>query len=217
MSLLEFARGPAFQWSLMIMLVGIGWRLAGIFLLPKLKDLSRPRSTDSVRGGIRTVITRSVPPPEFEKKIRFQHLTGYGWHIGYFIVVLLSAQHIEFFANILGFGWPHLPTAAIVTVAAITLGLLIALLIRRMLHPVLKLISTADDYLSWLVTTVPLITGVMAYAHVGLPYERLLAIHILSVEALMIWFPLGKLMHLFLAVPSRYQIGAAYARRGVQA
>jgi nitrate reductase gamma subunit len=217
MSLLEFARGPAFQWSLVIMLVGIGWRLAGIFLLPKLKDLSKPRSTASVRGGIRTVITRSVPPPEFEKKIRFQHITGYGWHIGYFVVVLLSAQHIEFFANILGFSWPHLPTAAIVAIAAITLALLVALLVRRTLHPVLKLISTADDYLSWLVTTVPLITGVMAYAHVGLRYELLLAIHILSVEALMIWFPLGKLMHLFLALPSRYQIGAAYERRGVQA
>lgn len=217
MSLLEFARGAAFQWSLAIMMVGIGLRLAGTFLLPRIKDLSRPRSTALVQGGMRTIITRSLPPHEFEKKIRFQHITGYGWHIGYFLVLLLSAQHIEFFSNILGFGWPHLPTAAVVTIAAITLAILVALLIRRILHPVLKLISTFDDYVSWIVAAAPLITGLMAYAHIGLRYENLLAIHILSVEALMIWFPLGKLMHLFLALPSRYQIGSAYERRGVKA
>jgi hypothetical protein len=57
----------------------------------------------------------------------------------------------------------------------------------------------------------------MAYAHVGLRYETMLALHILSVEALMLWFPMGKLMHAFLALPSRYQIGVAYERKGVRA
>ena len=217
MTLLDVARGPAFQWAVAVMLIGMAWRLAGIFLLPRLRDLSKPRSSAIVKGGIRTVVTRSLPPPEFEKKIRFQHITGYGWHIGYFVVVLLFAQHITFFRNVLGFGWPHLPNAVVLTTAAITLALLVALLIRRVFHPVLKLLSTFDDYASWVFTTTPLLTGIMAYAHVGLRYETLLAMHILSVEALMIWFPLGKLMHLFLALPSRYQIGATYERRGVEA
>ncbi len=217
MSLLDFARGPAFQWSFIIMVVGIGWRLVGTFLLPRAKDISKPRSTATIRGGLRTVITRSLPPPEFEKKISFQHITGYGWHLGYFMVLLLYAPHIAFFENILGFGWPHIPNVIVLTVAAITIAILVALLVRRFLHPVLRLISTFDDYVTWLVTTVPLITGIMAYAHVGLRYETMLALHILSVEALMLWFPMGKLMHAFLALPSRYQIGVAYERKGVRA
>jgi len=53
-------------------------------------------------------------------------------------------------------------------------------------------------------------------AHLGLRYETMLAIHILSFELLLIWFPFGKLMHLFFVFPSRYNVGAIFARRGVR-
>jgi nitrate reductase gamma subunit len=45
----------------------------------------------------------------------------------------------------------------------------------------------------------------------------MLALHILSVELLMIWFPFGKLMHAVLVFPSRFQTGASFGRRGVRA
>ena len=32
MSLLDFARGPALEWSLIIFVIGVVWRLAGTFL-----------------------------------------------------------------------------------------------------------------------------------------------------------------------------------------
>ena len=51
-------------------------------------------------------------------------------------------------------------------------------------------------------------------AHVGARYETLLAIHILSVDLLLIWFPFGKLMHAFYIFPSRAINGAILARRG---
>ncbi|MCW8964168.1 MAG: nitrate reductase, partial [Gammaproteobacteria bacterium] len=154
-------------------------------------------------------------PHELEKNIRFQHYTGYAWHIGLFIVIFLYAPHIAFFKSIFGFSWPHLPTNFITISAAITMAILIALLIRRMIHPVLKLISNADDYLSWLVTFLPLLTGFMAFAHLGPRYEVMLGLHILSIELLMVWYPLGKLMHAFTIWPSRYQVGVTFGRRGV--
>jgi hypothetical protein len=61
------------------------------------------------------------------------------------------------------------------------------------------------------------LTGMMAYTHLGPRYETMLAIHILSVEFLMIWLPLGKLMHMFLFVPGRAALGATFERRGVRA
>jgi len=59
----------------------------------------------------------------------------------------------------------------------------------------------------------------MAFGHqnLGVNYEALLAVHILSVELLMIWFPFGKLMHMFLLFPGRYQLGEKFEFRGVQA
>jgi len=217
MSLLDFARGPALQWSLIVFVIGILWRLVGTVWILRYRDLSAPRSTATVTGGLRTILTRSAPPPDLEKNIRFQHYAGYAWHIGLFVVLLLYIPHIEFFKGILGFGWPGLPTDVVTVTAAITLALLVALLVRRMTHPVLRRISGPDDYISWFVTAAPLVTGFMAFAHLGPRYETMLAIHILSVELLLIWFPFGKLMHVITVWPSRYQIGATFQRRGVRA
>ena len=80
-----------------------------------------------------------------------------------------------------------------------------------------RLISNVDDYLSILVVLLPLISGVLAFAHVGARYETLLALHLLSVELLMIWYPFGKLMHTIMTFPSRYQSGTFFGHRGVKA
>jgi len=44
-----------------------------------------------------------------------------------------------------------------------------------------------------------------------------LAVHLLSLELLLVWFPFGKLMHAFLVFPARAQLGRFFARRGVRA
>lgn len=217
MTLLDFARGPALQWSLIIFVFGVVWRLVGTLLIARRKELSIPRRRTALRDGLKTIATRSLPEHQFEKKIRFQHLTGYSWHIALFISVLFFGPHILFFESVLGFGWPHLPNDIILVTAAIALAILLALLIRRASHPVHRLISNADDYISMFVVIVPIVTGILAFAHLGARYETLLAIHLLSVEALFVWFPFGKLMHTAMTFPSRYQAGASFGRKGVKA
>jgi nitrate reductase gamma subunit len=55
----------------------------------------------------------------------------------------------------------------------------------------------------------------LAYAHAGgARYETLLAVHILAVQALMIWFPFGKLMHAFTIFAARGAQGMIFERKG---
>ncbi|MCP5424955.1 MAG: nitrate reductase [Gammaproteobacteria bacterium] len=217
MSLLDFARGPGLHWAFIIFVFGICWRFVGTLLIARRIKLSTPRRTDNWLMGLKAIETRSWPVEEFHRVIRFQHYSGYIWHISFFIVLFFFQPHILFFKSILGISWPGLPNDVILVVGAIAVATLVALLGRRLSHPVLRKISNVDDYISWLVTTLPLITGFMAFAHVGGRYETLLALHILSVELLMVWFPFGKLIHAVLVVPSRFQIGASFGRRGVRA
>lgn len=217
MTLLEFARGPGMQWALWIFLLGVIWRIVGSMYLLGTKDLSKFRRNHYVRDGLRTIVTRSTPAEAFEKTIRFQHITGYLWHIALFIAVLFFAPHILFFESILGFSWPHLPNTVILISAAVATALLIALFIRRATHPVQRLISTADDYISLVLVLLPLLTGLAAFAHVGARYETLFALHLLSVELMLIWYPFSKLMHAFMTFPARYQSGTFYGHRGVKA
>ena len=220
MTILEFARGPAFQFALIVFVFGICWRLAGVFLMYRRLDRSRPRRHALVAGGMRAIVMRSLPPHELEKKIVFQHVSGYAWHITFFISLLFFAPHLPFFRQFLGFGWPTLPNTVALLCGAIALAILLALLWRRATRAVMRQISTLDDYISIVVTILPLVTGFMSYARVlpfGLRYESMLGIHLLSICALLVWFPFGKLMHLFLAFPARFQAGALLGRKGVEA
>jgi hypothetical protein len=81
MTLLDFARGPGLQWSLIILIAGVLWRLGGTILLNARKDLSRPRHKSTLTDGLKVIATRSLPAHQFEKRIRFQHFSGYAWHL----------------------------------------------------------------------------------------------------------------------------------------
>ncbi|MFM1891378.1 MAG: hypothetical protein RLZ44_455, partial [Pseudomonadota bacterium] len=186
MSLLDFARGPALHWSLIIMVAGILLRLIGVLLLRRTKVLSKPRSERTIWGGLRTVLRRSWLPATLGKRVMVQQVTGYVLHIGLFIVILLFVPHIAFIKGLTGLSWPGVPNEVITATGAITIAVMVFLLIRRMTDPVLRTISNPDDYVSWLVTFLPLVTGLMAFAHLGLRYETMLALHILSVELLFV-------------------------------
>jgi len=131
-----------------------------------------------------------------------------------FAVVLLFTPHILFLGSLLGFTWPGLPSSVITVVSVLTLTLFLAVLFRRVTNPVMRMLSNFDDYFSWFITALVIVTGIAATAHIGGPYQTLLAVHILSVDALLIWFPFGKLMHAFYIFPSRAINGALLARKG---
>ena len=220
MTLLDLVRGPMFFWALMIMVAGILWRLSGLIFFRLQSRAAKPKDDAPIVAGLRTVALRSVPPHELEKNITFQHFTGYAWHIGWFATFLFLGAHLPLFKSILGFVWPALPNGVILVLAAMTLGILLTLWIRRWFNPVLRLISNFDDHLSVLLTILPLFTGITAFTHwapFGTRYETMLAIHILSVELLMVWIPFGKIFHVVTSMIVRFRTGAAFSRRGVKA
>ena len=220
MMLLDLVRGPMFFWAFMIMIAGIFWRLAGLIFFRFQSRAAAPKPGSPIAAGLRTVALRSLPPHELEKNITFQHFTGYAWHLGWFSTFLFLGAHLPLFKSILGFVWPGLPNGVVLVLAAMTLGILLTLWIRRWFNPVLRLISNFDDHLSVLLAIAPLITGIAAFAHwapFDARYETMLAIHILSVELLMVWIPFGKIFHMVTSMIVRYRTGAAFIRRGVRA
>ena len=216
MDLLEFARGPALQVASLIFVAGLIWRLVHLFFIPKKVDISEARFGGERVGGLRTIFSRFLHHREFRARTANGTMLAYTMHIGLAIVIFGGAPHIMFIESFTGLSWQPLPTIVIHVAAALTLAALLVSIGRRLSHPVLKMLSNFDDYFTWLVTTAPVVTGLLAVAHVGARYETLLAIHILSFNVFLIWFPFGKLMHSFLAVGSRYTTGLTFTRRGAK-
>lgn len=214
-ALLAWARGPGFDWALAIFVLGMLLRLFEILSLGKKTDLSEGRGSGAL-GGLKTIFSRSLPRASVFAREPVRIINGYVFHLGFFAVLFLYGPHIELFDSKLGLSWPGLPSGVIDALAVLTVLSLVLALVLRLNSPVLKLISTAGDYIAWLVTLLPVLTGYLAYNHLLLPYTLMLAIHLLSVELLMVVAPFSKLTHMFSFVLSRWYQGYQAGHRGVE-
>ncbi len=218
MDLLEFARGPALQIAITIFVFGIVFRVVSLFLMFRTKDSSAgsSRQRPVVVAALREIVRRLWPQSAYADRTRFSLVNGYVMHFGLAIVVLFLMPHILFIDDLFGLSWPALPSNVVYAVAVITVASMVAALVMRFSNPAQRIISTFDDWFSWLVTFLPLISGLVATSHLGARYETLLALHILSVALFLAWLPFGKLFHFFLVFVTRAQTGAHLSHRGAQ-
>ncbi len=213
--LLSLARGDAFDIALTIFVLGMLLRLFEILSLGRKPDLSAARGS-GIEGGLRTLASRMWPRNAVFSKEPLRIINGYVLHIGLFVVVFLYRPHIELFDTSLGISWGGLPSGMVDAVTAITILSLIAALLMRLNSPVLRFMSTPGDYVVWLVTLLPVLTGYLAYNHLLLSYTTMLAVHILSVELLLVVAPFSKLTHMFSFAMARWYQGYQAGRRGVE-
>jgi len=212
--LLMWVRGPLLQAALSIFLLGVVVRLLEVALLGRKPDYAEARGS-AVGGGIRTLITRFFPDPGTWQRSTFTVVAGYLFHIGFFIALFLFAPHILIFRDALGIRWPALPTPMVDAATLVTLITLLALLLHQLYDKVRRFLSRFQDYLVWLLTMLPLLTGYLAFHRIGLPPTTLIIMHILSVELLLVVFPFTHLMHAFTLFMARYYNGAIAGYRGV--
>ena len=114
------------------------------------------------------------------------------------------------------FSWPALPPGLITITAIVTIAAMIALLVHRFTDPVKRLISDYQDYLTWTLTFLPLLTGIMLKQGIALGYQQMLIVHIVSLELLLIATPFTKLVHMLTTFSARWYNGAISGFKGVK-
>lgn len=224
MDFLDWVRGPLLAVAIAVFLLGTAWRLWALFRLPATSPSGVARQPFGHWAAFRGAMGRFAVPKGFAPSATLVTFNPYVFHIGLAVIVFGYAPHIAFIRRLTGLSWPALPDAVMYAAAAVTIVSLLVALMFRLADPVLRRISRADDLITWTVTFLPLVTGM---AVVGEPssallasdhaiYRTPLALHLLSLELLLVWFPFGKLMHAFLAVPARMQLATFFGRRGVR-
>ncbi|MBT3237530.1 MAG: nitrate reductase [Rhodospirillaceae bacterium] len=217
MTFLEFTEGPLWYAAAAAFVVGVVWRFIGIIAFGRKPDLSTPRASAQT-GAVRSIFLHFVPHGGFASKTGFHAIAGYLFHIGLFVLLAFAVPHIVFISEeILGLpagvmAWGGLSHWGFIVVAEIAFLGIILLWIRRFTDPVSRMISDADDYIGTVLTFLVMLTGCFA---LGESSEALRAIHMLMVDAWLIYFPFSRLMHAFTFVLSRGYTGALFGRRGV--
>ncbi len=213
--LLMWARGTGFNIAIAIMAAGILLRVVEILVLGRKKDLA-PAKGNAVVQGVKTIFTRSVPRKGLIHYAPITYIGGYIFHIGFFVAFFFFAPHIAIFTDMFGLKWPNFGRVIIESAVALSVLALFALLYTRRADPVRRALSTFDDYLVWLLCLLPMVTGYVAVNKLFGDPTLMLALHILSVEALMIAFPFTKLMHAVTFVMARYYNGSIQGRKGAE-
>jgi nitrate reductase gamma subunit len=211
---LTWVRGPGLDIAIGILVLGVIWRLLEVYTLGRRKDLSEPRRVPGASGW-HTVIRRTMPIPGMMKRSGVTYVAGYAFHVGLFVVVFLGAPHIKLIQGLIGVSWPNLPSPMVDLAAVITLAAMVVVLVDRIVKPVKRYLSTFEDWFTWAVTFLPVLTGYMATRHLLVPYTSMLALHILSAEVLLVVLPFTKLFHAFTLFGSRWYNGHINARKGV--
>lgn len=212
MTVLGLVEGPLWYAAAAIFAVGALWRIGGMLALPARVDLSEPRAS-AVAGAVRSILQHSLPRPAFARSTAFHVVAGYLFHLGLFALLLFGPPHVAFIRErLLGFGWAPMPRWAFIVTAEIAFAGLVLLWLRRLLDPVMVRISDADDHAGLWLTCLVMLTGCFALQETD---ESVRILHLLSVEAWLVYFPFSRLMHAVLFLFSRGYTGAAYGRRGV--
>ncbi len=210
MSFLEFTEGPLWYVALVVFSVGVAWNIIGILAMRVRGDSAVPRKSP-VAGGIKAIFLHMAPHGGFFSRTAYHVIVGYLFHLGLFALLLFGSFHVAFIKEWTGLSWTPLPRWGFIIASEVAFAGLILMWIRRWTDPITRQISDRDDHIGTGLTMLAMLTGCFA---LGEASDGLRAVHMLSVELLMLYFPFSRLMHAFTFIFSRYFMGAAYGKRG---
>lgn len=209
----QLVDGIFWKVSLWIFAIGVLWRILSIFRVRNKPDFSESRGS-GLAGAIGANLRRFIPRREMISRTRLQLVAGYLFHLGLFALLIFAAPHVLFIEAQTGLYWTPIPYWAFIVASQLAFIGLLLLWFHRIMHPVTRLISDADDHIAAILTFVVMLTGCMALIE---EFNGLRILHRFMVELWLVYFPFSRLMHAFMFIPSRAFTGAWFGRRGVKA
>jgi nitrate reductase gamma subunit len=198
-SWLEWARGPAFVFAFVFMLLGLT-RHVVLTLWEVARAMYRAGDKTLPYRQICVATLKWLFPVEKLKDRLFLSLTSVSFHIAILIVPIFLGGHIALWTRGLGISWPAIPNllADVLTIIAIITA--VALVIQRVAARPTRSLSRFQDYVIPLIVAVPFATGFLAMHPAVNPfsYEAALLVHVMSANLLLVLIPITKLSHMAL-------------------
>lgn len=217
--ILAFARGPMFTGAFLFFIAGMVYRLVSVVGLGWRKNYV-PAKSNRTLGATFNLLRVGIIFP-FWPRLRdagarnpITFMAGGFFHFAFFVVIFFGAAHMLAWKSVLGFGWPTLPLPIVDFFAAVGIIAIIALYLNRINSPVLRLLSRPPDYFNLLFVFLPFITGFFMTHRFVLRYEEMYAIHVITVNLLLIYIPLSRISHFMFYFITKPRLGALLAQRG---
>ena len=206
--------------ALVVMGIVYALRIRWLFKFKAAKDRSapgQPELTNAKRGGVYSL--GNVAMPWSMESTRAGR--GFAFWVSFVIFHLgvVSGIGLAFVSTIFP-GVLQIPAVAWIVGGTIFAAFLVAVyrLGRRSFRPVMRLISSPDDYFSLIMLTVWFALGVVTQAHIAgvsrFASESWLVAYLLLTSFFLLYVPFSKISHYLYYPFSRWWIGKALGHRG---
>lgn len=214
----QFLTGIFFWISLSVCLIGMTVRFVQYFRglnwqLDRVAYKAHPKA--GLKGAWRSIYKWLIPYGTYGWRTQpVMAAAFFCFHIGAVCIPLFLAGHNVFLESKLGFSLPTLSSGLADFLTWLALGGAVFLMLRRIVLPEVRIMTTLNDYFILFISLAPFVTGIMARYQVG-NYDFWLNLHILFGELLLIAIPFTKMSHVFLFFASRAQLGMDFGiKRG---
>jgi nitrate reductase gamma subunit len=212
----DFLTGPALWFTFIIFIGGLLIRIALLFRLSLKKDRV-VYNHFSFGWGLRSIVQWLIPwaSAAMRQQPVFA-IVAFLFHLSLLAVPLFLSAHILLWDEAFGMSWWSMPDVLADGLTLVLIAAAVFLFIRRRVKPEVRILTSSWDYLLLIMTTLPFLTGFLAYHQWG-PYEVLLILHIVFSQILLILVPTTKLGHMILFFFTRAFIGFEMGgRRGAR-
>jgi nitrate reductase gamma subunit len=197
-TMLDFARGPLFMLSFLVMLLGLARHvlLQLHLLVTKRQELRRVRwqmlASDT--------LSWALPVRHLIRGTVLLSLASILFHVGVVVVPLFLADHVALWERFLGVNLPAIGQGLADLLTLLTIVCVAVLFGYRLFVTRSRALSRGGDYVILVMVALPFISGYLA-SHPAvnpLPWQTMMLIHVLGAEALFVAIPFTKLAHVVL-------------------
>jgi nitrate reductase gamma subunit len=196
---LEFAKGPLFALTFLIMILGLA-RIAVIQTYSIVRGKGRRLAGVPWRKILAEAAGWVVPVRHLIPETRGFSVISYLFHVGVLLVPLFLASHIAMWERLFSINLPKLGGGLGDLLTLGTIACLLLMLGFRIFSPRLRSTSRPSDYVLLVVILVPFASGYMAMHPQWnpFPWAVMTLVHLLSAELLFVLIPFTKLSHIVL-------------------
>jgi len=214
--LYDFLIGPAIWFAFIFFIGGLVIRLTYLFALSRVTDKVFYNHMNA-SFGVKSILYWLIPWGSVSLRLQpVFSLVIFVFHVCLLAVPLFLSAHIMLWEEAFGVHLWSMPDKWTDILTIIFIACAIFLFVRRVVRPEVRILTTAWDYILLVLTTLPFVTGFLAYHQWG-PYKVMLILHILIAEILLILIPFSKLGHIILFFFTRVFIGFEMGgRRGAR-
>ena len=204
-----FVSGPLAWVAFIVFFGGSLFRLIRLILLVHRKE-KFIYSYMSLKYSLRSILHWSTPfATENMRKHPALTIVAFAFHICLLVTPIFLLAHVTLVDEFWNVSWWTLPEGAAQIMSLIVIAGCVFFLVRRLVSPEVKYVTSASDYIMLAIIAAPFVTGFLAY-YQWFEYQILMLLHVLAGEIMLVAIPFTRLSHMLFAPLTRAYMGSEF-------